>query len=117
VYGIGKTFKFDAAHRLTGLPDGHKCSRVHGHTYALTIHLQRDRLDHVGFVRDYGDLAPIKQWVDGTLDHRDLNDIVPGNPTAEVIARWVYDTWAPTFPDMVAVTVCETAGTYAEYRP
>ena len=116
---IGKVFKFDAAHQLHGLPAGHKCARMHGHTYAVELHLAADELDDRGFVLDYGDLAPFKRWVDDTLDHQVLNDVVPPGvlTTAEALAAWLFHEWSDTYPELVAVTVRETASTYAEYRP
>lgn len=116
-YRIGKTFKFDAAHRLDGLPDGHKCGNLHGHTYEVTLHLEADDVDAVGFVVDYGDLAPVKRWVDGSLDHAYLNDVLGFNPTAERLAEHVYSRWKSAYPALAAVTVKETGSTYAEYRP
>lgn len=117
MYRIGKTFTFDAAHHLGGLPQEHKCSRRHGHTYRVTLHLEAPAVDDVGFVVDYGELRPVKDWVDHVLDHRDLNDVLPVNPTAENLARWVYERWAGQYPTLRAVTVKETEATYAEYSP
>lgn len=118
-YRIGKDFKFDAAHQLDHLPDGHKCARLHGHTYHVVFHLASDELDGDGFVIDYGDLAPVKRWLDDRLDHRVLNDVVPPGvlTTAEHLARWLFDEWSDTYPELVGVTVRETEATYAEYRP
>jgi 6-pyruvoyltetrahydropterin/6-carboxytetrahydropterin synthase len=87
MYKIRKRWSFDAAHQLTGLPEGHKCGRLHGHTYTVEIELTAETLDDHGFVVDYGDLAPIKQLIDGVFDHKYLNDVFIGvNPTAESLA-------------------------------
>lgn len=115
-YRIGKAFKFDAAHQLDGLPADHQCSRLHGHTYAVEIELTAETVDDVGFVLDYGELAPLKTWIDDTLDHRYLNDVLAINPTAENLAAYIYDRFSPTFPLMSAVVVRETASTFSEYR-
>lgn len=117
MFSIGKRFKFDAAHRLTTLPPNHKCSRLHGHTYHVTLTLEATRLDEHGFVLDYGDLAEFKTWVDDTLDHRYLNDVVPVSPTAENLARWLFDLWTTRIPLLAEVEVCETESTFARYRP
>ena len=116
-YQITKTFTFAAAHHLPQLPDGHKCRRVHGHNYAVTLTLEADDLDQLGMVRDYGDLDPVKRWLDGTFDHRDLNEELPVPPTAEWLARLTFDMWAGKFPQLAEVTVSETPATTASYRP
>jgi len=116
-WAIGKEFKFDAAHRLDGLPDDHPCSRLHGHTYNVTLHLEGDTLDATGFVVDYGELSEFKRWVDDTLDHRYLNDVLPIQPSAELLAAHLYSEWHPRIPWLAGVTVKETASTYATYRP
>ena len=119
MYRIGKDFKFDAAHQLGHLPDDHKCARLHGHTYHVVFHLEADELDADGFVIDYGELAPVKRWIDATLDHRNLNDVVPPGvlTTAEAMAAWLFEEWCDSYPNLVAVTVKETEATYSEYRP
>jgi 6-pyruvoyltetrahydropterin/6-carboxytetrahydropterin synthase len=82
---ITKEFTFSAAHHLTGLRPDHPCSRVHGHNYVVTLTLTGD-LDHNGFVIDYNDLAPVGAWIDGNLDHHDLNHTL-NQPTAENLAQ------------------------------
>lgn len=123
MYTITKQFAFEAAHRLTGLPPEHPCSRLHGHSYRVELVLQSETLDYRGFVLDYRELDPFKQYVDTYLDHRDLNDwmVDHGNAptTAENIARVLFDVafgFGLGWP-LVAVRVSETAKTWAEYRP
>jgi 6-pyruvoyltetrahydropterin/6-carboxytetrahydropterin synthase len=114
---ITKEFSFEAAHRLKGLPPEHPCSRHHGHSYKAIFTLKKTVVDEVGFVQDYRQLDLIKQWIDNKLDHRDLNAVFDFNPTAELIAKHLYDTFAGTFPDLASVTVKETAKTGATYEP
>jgi 6-pyruvoyltetrahydropterin/6-carboxytetrahydropterin synthase len=92
MYRITKRWTFDAAHQLHGLPDGHKCGRLHGHTYTVEIEVSAEELDDHGFVVDFADLAPIKQLIDKIYDHRFLNDVLPAstNPTAEKLATILY---------------------------
>lgn len=116
MFEISKTFTFAAAHHLPQLPLDHKCRRVHGHNYAITFHLAAAELDDRGMVTDYGDLAPIARWIAADLDHRDLNDVMPEEPTAEHLARWAFERWKGDFP-LAAVTVKETPRTSASYRP
>jgi 6-pyruvoyltetrahydropterin/6-carboxytetrahydropterin synthase len=89
MWTISKEFAFEAQHRLAGLPEGHKCGRWHGHSYRVVVEIS-GRTDPIGFVLDYGELDPVKRWIDTHLDHRSLNDVdgFPSgfNPTAENVA-------------------------------
>ena len=69
-----------------------------------------------------GSVVPVKDFLDATLDHRHLNEVVPGEPTAEHLARWIHDQLLDLLPAAVgarlaAVRVHETSRTWAEYRP
>ncbi|GHH76900.1 6-carboxy-5,6,7,8-tetrahydropterin synthase [Streptomyces sulfonofaciens] len=117
---ISKEFHFSASHQLDHLPPDHPCSRLHGHNYVIVLELSAKRADltRPGFVRDYGELSIFKKWLDETVDHRNLNDVLDGrNPSAENIAMWVHDIWSETFPELTAVRVSETPKTWAVYRP
>ncbi len=116
-YQIAKAFSFSASHHLAGLPDGHPCARLHGHKYRVEIVLEADTLDATGFVVDYGALRPAITAITDACDHRHLNEVVDGSPTAEHLARWIFDRTAPLHPELAAVRVSETEGTWAEYRP
>jgi 6-pyruvoyltetrahydropterin/6-carboxytetrahydropterin synthase len=117
MYIIKKQFHFSASHIIEGLPPEHQCGRLHGHNYAVEIVLEAEELDEVGFVVDYGDLKPFKAILDDELDHRHLNDILPGSTTAESIAAWLYGRAKAIWPEVSAVRVSETPRTWAEYRP
>jgi 6-pyruvoyltetrahydropterin/6-carboxytetrahydropterin synthase len=118
-YTISKEFAFSASHRLTGLPDGHPCSRLHGHNYLIVIKVSASYLDRVGFVIDYGDLAPFRDWIDDHLDHRHLNDVFgpDTNPTAENLADLLADVARDVLalpPEFrLAIGVSETPKTWA----
>lgn len=114
---ISKEFHLEAAHHLIGLPDNHPCSRPHGHSYRAIFVLKKTVVNDVGFVVDYRELDLVKQWIDNTLDHRDLNSVFDFNPTAELIAKHLYDTFIGTLPDLASVTVKETDKTAATYEP
>lgn len=114
MFTIAKQFTFDAAHLLPDHPG--KCRTLHGHTYRVEIIIRRDRLNKQGMVMDYADLAPFKEYVNNTLDHKYLNDVIE-LPTAENLAYHLFckafDLWGP----MVAkVRVSETPNTWAEYE-
>lgn len=116
MYTISKRFEFSASHILDGLPEGHQCGRLHGHNYVIEVVLAGDALNDAGFVRDYGELKPIKQYIDTQLDHRHLNDVLPIQPSAENMARFLFDCFKAELPELVAVRVSETPKTWAEYR-
>jgi 6-pyruvoyltetrahydropterin/6-carboxytetrahydropterin synthase len=93
---------------------------VHGHNYLVVLELSAptEKLNRAGFVRDFNDLDSVKSWLDETVDHRHLNDVLGDlNPSAEHIARWIYEQWHGTLAELTAVRVSETPRTWAEYRP
>jgi 6-pyruvoyltetrahydropterin/6-carboxytetrahydropterin synthase len=119
MYRITKQFSFSASHRLDHLPEEHPCSRLHGHNYVVEVVLESRELNSDGFVRDYGELDPLKRFVDERLDHRHLEDVLPEGmvTSAENIARYLYDFATVRWPEVAAVRVSETPKTWAEYRP
>ena len=82
---------FDAAHFLPNVPEGHKCGRLHGHTFQVELHVQGDVDTESGWVMDFGDIKRIAKPVLEELDHNYLNDIQGlENPTSENIAVWLW---------------------------
>jgi 6-pyruvoyltetrahydropterin/6-carboxytetrahydropterin synthase len=120
VYTITKEFTFEASHVLLDMPEGHKCGRMHGHSYKVVVELMSEELDEYGFVVDYGELDALKKMIDARFDHRHLNDVLEmRQPTAEKIAETIWqwcqiEAWGPL---VSAVRVSETAKTWAIYRP
>lgn len=118
MYAVSKRFAFSASHILHGLGDDHPCSRLHGHNYEVEVLVEADTLDARGFVVDFRELDPVKRWIDEVLDHRHLNDVLEGQPSAEAIARCVFEWCERQLPfDVAAIRVWETPRAYAEYRP
>lgn len=115
-YRISKTFSFSAAHHLPQLVEGHKCRRVHGHNYTVTVVLEDTELDEHGFVQDYGELADVKAFLDEHLDHRDLNEVITEAPTAEILAEALYRQFRPAHPQLCEVVVRETPASTASFR-
>ncbi len=117
MYKISKQFSFSASHQLNLLEENHPCARMHGHNYIITVHLKSETLDKYGFVKDYKELKIVKQYIDESLDHRHLNDIIPNHPTSENIAKFIYDRFKPEIPELFAVEVSETPQTSCIYEP
>lgn len=89
-YRIGKTLKFEAAHSLPHLADGHKCRRIHGHNYEVELTLASDQLDADSFVVDFGVIsATAGLWIKENWDHRYINgeEGHPDSPPSEGIVR------------------------------
>ena len=114
---LRKSFTFDAAHWLPEFPDGHKCRRLHGHTFRVDVIVSGQVDPETGYLIDYADLKAEIKPVEDQLDHQLLND-VPGleNPTSENLARWIYDGLRQSVPQLSAVRVHETATSMAEYQ-
>lgn len=117
MYIITKQFSFSASHVLENLPEGHPCTRLHGHNYVVELVLEGMDLNESGFVRDYLELAPFKSFIEEKLEHRHLNDVVDGPTSAENLARFLYEFARGLWPEVTAVRVSETPKTWAEYRP
>jgi len=116
MYKISKQFSFSASHVLSGLAPDHPCTRIHGHNYVITVHLKSKNLNEAGFVKDYRELQYIKEYIDNNLDHRHLNDILDFNPSAENIAKYLFDLFKNELPELYAVEVSETPKTTAVYE-
>lgn len=116
MYKISKQFAFSASHILEGLPTEHPCARLHGHNYVVTVHLKSETLNEVGFVKDYRELSLVKDYIDTELDHRHLNDVLDFNPTAEQMAKYLFDLFKDKLPGLYAIEVSETPKTTAIYE-
>lgn len=114
---VYKEFGFEAAHRLPNVPEGHKCARLHGHSFRVSVHLEGPVGDSSGWVVDFGDIAAGCAPLRDQLDHRYLNEI-PGleNPTSEVIARFIWDRLVEVLPGLSMVEVRETCTSGCRYR-
>lgn len=114
MFTISKEFGFSASHILEGLEVGHPCMRLHGHNYKVTFHFSGE-LNSNGFVIDYRELKPIKNYLDDVLDHSHLNDVLKIQPSAENIAYFLYKKFKPSFSQLYRVDVKETDKTMASY--
>jgi 6-pyruvoyltetrahydropterin/6-carboxytetrahydropterin synthase len=113
---IFKEFTFEAAHLLPNVPPGHKCGRLHGHSYTVAIYLRGEIGETTGWIMDFGDLKTHFRPIYDQLDHYYLNDIEGlENPTSENIARWIWQKLKPTLPLLSRVEVRETCTSGAIY--
>ena len=115
---IFKSFSLESAHRLPNVPEGHKCARMHGHSFRVEIQVTGDVDPRTGWVMDFADLKAAFAPLFERLDHHCLNEIAGlENPTAEVMAVWIYENLKAKLPLLADVTVCETPTAEAVYRP
>ena len=114
---IFKEFTFEAAHRLPRVPEGHKCARLHGHSFQVTIHVAGSIGPDTGWVQDFADLKAAFDPLYRQLDHNYLNE-VPGleNPTSEEIARWIWQRLKPTLRALSKVVIRETCTSGCIYQ-
>jgi len=111
-----KGFDFEAAHWLPTFPEGHKCRRMHGHSFRVEVIVEGDVPEDQGFLMDYGDIKAAIAPVRDTVDHRVLNEIGGlENPTSEVIARWVWDQLIGRLPLLSEIVVHETCTSRCHY--
>jgi len=114
---LSKRFSFEAAHWLPTFPEGHKCRRMHGHSFHVEVVVEGDMPRERGFLIDYGDLKRATEPIESALDHRVLNEIEGlDNPTSEMVAVWIWERLKPVLPMLAAVIVEETCTTRCEYR-
>lgn len=114
---IFKRFHLEAAHRLPNVPEGHKCARLHGHSFQVEIHVSGEPGAETGWVIDFADIKRAFQPVHDQLDHHYLNEVAGlENPTSENLARWIWDRTKPALPQLSQVVVHETCTSGCIYR-
>ncbi|MCA1598758.1 MAG: 6-carboxytetrahydropterin synthase QueD [Chloroflexi bacterium] len=114
---IFKEFTFEAAHHLPHAPPGHKCGRLHGHSFRVEVHVRGPVREEAGWVMDFADLTEAFRPLHAQLDHAYLNEVTGlANPTSETLARWVWERLQPVLRGLCQVVVRETCTTGCVYR-
>lgn len=111
-----KIFQIEAAHFLPNVPEGHKCRRIHGHSFVVEIHVSGPVDEKLGWVMDFADLKKAFEPLYRQLDHHFLNEI-PGleNPTSENLARWIWRRLDPALPGLSRIVIRETCTSGCSY--
>ena len=114
---IYKEFSFEAAHLLPNVPEGHKCGRLHGHTFYVRLVVNGPVGEKTGWVMDFADLKAAFKPLYNQLDHNYLNDIEGlENPTSENLAKWIWDKLKPELSELNWVEIKETCTSGCIYR-
>lgn len=114
---IYKDFTFEAAHFLPHVPEGHKCGRLHGHSFLVRVYVEGPIGERTGWVMDYADIKTVTKPIIDRLDHYFLNEIEGlENPTSENLARWIWRYLKPSLPLLSMVEIKETCSSGCRYR-
>lgn len=107
---------FEAAHRLPYVPAGHKCGRLHGHSFSVTLYIKGDVDPKTGWIKDFAEIKQIFKPFYEQLDHNYLNDISGlENPTSENLAIWIWQQLKPILPELSKVRIKETCTSGCDY--
>jgi 6-pyruvoyltetrahydropterin/6-carboxytetrahydropterin synthase len=117
VVRLVKEYRFEAAHRLPNVPEGHKCERLHGHSFKIELAIEGPVDPVTGWFIDYGVVDELWQPIHDRVDHHYLNEVEGlENPTSEVLAKWLWDRLKVKLPQLVRITVFETCDARCEYE-
>ena len=113
---LKKTFTFEAAHSLPTFPEGHKCRRLHGHSFKVAVEVAGEVDPQLGYLVDYGEIKAACEPIRKQLDHYYLNEIEGlENPTAEMLSAWIWERLKSTLPQLSKITIYETCTSTCEY--
>ena len=114
---LTRELRFEAAHRLPRVPAGHKCARLHGHSFKIELAIEGAVNPETGWLIDYDQIDEAWKPLGAVLDHNYLND-VPGldNPTSENLAFWLWQKLKGPLPELTRVTVHETCDARCDYE-
>ena len=113
---IYKDFSIEAAHRLPNVPEGHKCSRLHGHSFQVRIVVSGSPGKESGWIMDFSDIKTLFKPIYDQLDHNYLNDIDGlENPTSENLSLWIWNKLKPSLPQLSRIEIKETCTSGCTY--
>jgi 6-pyruvoyltetrahydropterin/6-carboxytetrahydropterin synthase len=114
---LTRDFTFEAAHLLPRAPEGHKCRRLHGHSFRVEITVEGEVDPATGWFLDYGVIRDAVEPIRSALDHRYLNEVAGlENPTSEHLAGWIWERLRPSLPSLAKVVVHETCESRCDYE-
>ncbi len=114
---LERSYRFEAAHYLPKVPPGHKCARMHGHSYQIEVVIEGEVDPERGWVMDFADIDERAMPLVRELDHHVLNEIDGlANPTSELLAAWWWQRLAPALAGLAEIAVSETASSRCVYR-
>jgi 6-pyruvoyltetrahydropterin/6-carboxytetrahydropterin synthase len=114
---IFKEFTFEAAHRLPHVPEGHKCARLHGHSFQVTVFVEGELAQPAGWVVDFAEIKQAFAPLERLLDHNYLNELEGlENPTSENIAVWIWVRLKPRLAGLSKLIIRETCTSGCVYR-
>ena len=113
---VFREFTFEAAHRLPHVPEGHKCARLHGHSFRIEVRVHGDVDPATGMVIDFADIKAAFAPLQEQLDHHYLDEVSGlDSPTSENLARWIWDRLEDDLP-LAEVVVRETCTSGVAFR-
>lgn len=113
---ISKKFYVEAAHQLPNVPEGHKCRRLHGHSFLIEIAVSGPVGDESGWVMDFAEISSAFKPIYEQLDHHFLNEVEGlENPTSENLARWIWQRLKPDLPQLSEIKISETCTASCRY--
>lgn len=121
---ITKKFRFESAHFLPAMPEGHKCRRMHGHSFKMEVNLAGEIDPESGLLMDFGDIKRIVSPFVDQLDHWCINEVGERlgdplllNPSSENLSQWFFERLRPLLPGLYSIVIHETCTSRCEYRP
>lgn len=113
---LAKSFRIEAAHLLPRVPPGHKCRRLHGHSYRVEIVVEGPVDPDTGWLMDFASIGEAFAPLLEQLDHHYLNEVEGlDNPTSENLARWIWVRLQGQLP-LVEIRIGETCTSACIYR-
>jgi 6-pyruvoyltetrahydropterin/6-carboxytetrahydropterin synthase len=116
IFELKQHFQIESARFLPFLPETHPCRNMHGHSFKIILTLKGKLQPQLGWVQDYHEITQAMDPLLKILDHRVLNEI-PGleNPTSELLCYWLFEKCRSQLPNLIRVSISETANTECSY--